>query len=335
MLRGKDLITLDDFSLDELNELLDLAARFKREGHGKLLEGKTLAMLFFNSSLRTRSAFDIGMAQLGGSVVEFQVGRDVWDLELEDGAVMTGDKAEHIKDAARVLSRYADAVGIRCFSSEKDWSNERRDLAVINLQKYADIPIINMESVLYHPTQALGDALTLREKLGALRGRSLNLAWVYSPRPQPLAVPHSVALMAAQFGLNLVITAPEDFPLDPEVLRRVRWNAERSQAKVRVEHGFQESIGPCDALYVHSWRSIHGFGSPDRERQARERHQDRRIDAALLSRTGGARLLHPMPVRRNVEATDEVLDGPASIIYDQAENRLHIQKAIFAAILGG
>ncbi len=334
MIQGRDFITLDYFDLAELTELLRIAREFKKSGHDRPLAGKTLALLFFNASLRTRFSFDIGWSALGGDVVSFNISRDMWNLEMEEGAEMMGEPVEHIKDVARVLSRYVDAVAVRCYSTGRDWSSERRDMAVIQLQKYADIPILNMESVLYHPCQALADVMTVDERFGETRGRNITLSWVYSPRPTSLAVAQSLALAAAQFGANLTIVAPPEYGLDPEILSRVKRLDAASGGSLRVVRDRNEACRGADVVYANSWSSLGAFGDPRRESDVRERYRDWRVDAATMAATAGGVFMHAMPIRRNVEVTDDVVDGPSSLVYDQAENRLHLQKALFSSIVG-
>lgn len=333
MIQGRDFITLDYFDKSELDDLTRLARRYKAEGHDRPLAGRTLALLFFNASLRTRFSFDIGWTALGGDVVSFNISRDMWNLEMEEGAEMLGEEVEHIKDVARVLSRYVNAVAVRCYSTGRDWSSERRDMAVIQLQKYSDIPILNMESVLYHPCQALADVMTIEERLGTMAGKKIALTWVYSPRPTSLAVPQSLALAAAQFGAHLTVAAPPEYGLDAEILARVGRLDTASGGSIRFASDRAEALRGAEIVYANSWSSLPAFGDPGRETAIRERYKAWRVDANAMALTAGAGFMHAMPIRRNVEVTDDVVDGADSLVYDQAENRLHVQKALFASIV--
>lgn len=333
MIHGRDVVTLDTFRPEEIRWVTALAREMKAKGHGRPLEGSSLAMVFFNPSLRTRASFAIAFGSLGGTVVDFAAGRDLWDLELRDGAVMRGSAEEHVRDAAAVLSRYCDAIAIRALARHADWGAERRDEVIVSFQKHASVPIFNMESVLDHPTQAWGDALTLEEALGDVRGKRLTLAWTYHPKAKPLAVPHGVMLMAAKLGMHVTVCHPEGYELDLAVRDTAARAAQASGGSVRHVRDLAEGVAGAHVVYAASWEApnLHGRGAEEQE--LRDRHMDRRITRALLAGAQDAHFMHAMPVRRNVEADDAVVDGPRSLMLAQAENRLHIQRALFAAVL--
>lgn len=333
MIQGRDVVTFDTFRTEEIRWVIEQARAMKAQGHGTPLAGKSLAMVFFNPSLRTRASFAIAFGTLGGTVIDLAAGRDIWDLELRDGAVMRGTSEEHVRDAAAVLSRYADAIAIRALARHDDWGVERRDEVIVAFQKYARVPIFNMESVLDHPCQAWGDALTLEETLGDVRGKHLTLAWVYHPKAKPLAVPHAAAVMAAKMGMHLTLCHPEGFELDPGVRDAVARAAAAEGGSVKTVRELAGGVEGADVVYAASWHAPNLHGRPAEEQELRDKHMDRRITAALMAKTRGARFLHAMPIRRNVEADDAVLDGPASLVLAQAENRLHIQRALFKAVL--
>lgn len=333
MIQGRDVVSLDTFTPEEIRYVIQRARAMKAEGFGMPLQGRALAMVFFNPSLRTRSSFAIAFGSLGGTVVDLDAARGIWNLEFREGAVMAGDAEEHVKDAARVLSEYADAIAIRALARHDDWAMERRDLVLVQFQKHSTVPLFNMESVLEHPCQAWGDALTLEEEFGDLRGKKLALTWVYSPVARPLAVPHAVALMASKMGMHLSVCHPEGYELDPGMLDVVQRNARETGGSVRFTHDPKEAAEGAHALYAASWSSPALHGRPDEERLLRSRHSDRRATRDLLALTHGGRFLHAMPVRRNVEAEDAVVDGPASLVIRQAGNRLHVQRALFAEVL--
>ncbi len=334
MIHGRDVVSLDTFTPAEVRWVTALARRMKAEGHGRPLTGRVLAMVFFNPSLRTRASFSIAFGTLGGTVIDLSAGRDIWDLELREHAVMRAGPEEHVKDAVGALSRYADAIAIRALARSDDWGQARRDEVIVAFQKHASVPVFNMESALEHPCQAWGDALTLEEAFGEPRGRRLTLAWVYNPKAKPLAVPHGAAIMAAKLGLNLTISHPEGFELDPAVRDSVQRTAAATGGSVRYVRELGAAVADADVVYAASWAAPHLHGRAAEEQEARDRHMDRRITSALLSAARDARLLHAMPIRRNVEVDDAVLDGPASLVLEQAENRLHIQRALFTAVLG-
>ncbi len=333
MIQGRDIVTLDTFSPEEIRFIIERARAMKADGFGMPLQGRALAMVFFNPSLRTRASFAIAFSSLGGTVIDLTAERDIWNLEMREGAVMAGAAEEHVKDAARVLSEYADAIAIRSLARHDDWAMERRDMVLVSFQKHSNVPLFNMESVLEHPCQAWGDALTLEEEFGELRGRRLALTWVYSPTARPLAVPHGVALMAAKMGMQLTVCAPPGYELDRGVLDIVERNARETGGSVRFTESLAEATEGTHAVYAASWGATNLHGRPDEERLHRSRHTDRRITADLMSRTQSGRFLHSMPLRRNVEADDAVVDGPLSLVIRQAGNRLHIQRALFSEVL--
>jgi N-acetylornithine carbamoyltransferase len=195
--------------------------------------------------------------------------------------------------------------------------------------------VINLETAFEHPCQAVADLLTMRERLSSLPGRKLTLAWSYDPEPKSLGVSHSVLVTAAAMGLDVTLAHPLGFELDPEVVDVARAKAAESGGAVRVVNDLREGVRGADVLYARSWRSIKHFGDPERESVMKRSLESWRIDAEAMQATAGAIFMHPLPVRRNVVATDDVLDGPHSVIYDQAENRLHAGKALLVHLLAG
>lgn len=331
---GRDVVTLDTFSPEEIRWVVERAQRLKREPPGAPLAGRSLAMVFFNPSLRTRASFAIAFRTLGGTVIDLEAGRDLWPLEFREGAVMAGAADEHVSDAARVLSEYADLIAIRSLARGLDWAQERRDLVIVSFQKHSTVPIFNMESVLDHPCQAWGDALTLTEALGPPAGRRLALTWCYHPKARPLAVPHGVSTMAAKLGLHLTISHPEEYALDPGVLAMVQRTAEESGGSVRLCEDPRAAVEGADAVYAAPLGSIRYHNRPEEEAELRLRYRERRVTPELMARAPGARFLHAMPIRRNVEVDDAVVDAPTSLVVPQAANRLHVQRALFLSVLG-
>src|SRR5437763_12279501 len=223
-----------DFSRDELEELVDLAGRYKKGKIAqKALNGKSIALVFFNPSLRTRASMQVGVYELGGNPVVLEPGGTSWTLEHRDGAVMDGDKTEHVAEFVRVLGRYCVAIGVRTFAAVKNWEEERTDPILTSFAKYSEVPIINLESAMHHPCQALADMMTIREKLGEGRKKVL-LTWAWHPKPLPMAVPNSFALVAAQMGHDLVIAHPKGYELDDELMGETRKNASAAGGSVRV-----------------------------------------------------------------------------------------------------
>jgi N-acetylornithine carbamoyltransferase len=334
VIRGRDVVTLDTFTPEEIRHVTSRARELKAtKALGTPLQGKSLAMVFFDPSLRTRASFAIAFGTLGGTVIDLVASRDIWDLELRERAVMDGAADEHARDAVAVLSQFADAIAIRALQRHDDWMLERKDQVVVAFQKYASVPIFNMESVLDHPCQAWGDALTLEEAWGEPAGRKVALVWTYHPKARPLAVPHGVGIMASKLGIHLSVCHPEGYELDPAVRQVMERSAASSGGSVRWSHDPDEALEGADAVYAASWGSTNLHGRPEEERALRQGHRDRRVTRAWMARTNDGRFLHAMPVRRNVEADDEVIDSPRSLVLQQAANRLHVQRALFLSVL--
>ena len=214
----RDFLALEDWSPAEIDGLLALAARVKRGEITGGLERKVLAMVLMDPSLRTRTSFETAMSIHGGHAVVLEPGKGSWALETEPGAVMDGDSVEHIVEAARVLGRYADALGVRSFRRGNDWAVARQDGIIKSFARHCEKPVINLESARRHPCRALADAMTLREKLGQVEGKRFVLTWAWHPKALPTAVPASAALAAARMGMEIVIARPEGYQLDPEDL---------------------------------------------------------------------------------------------------------------------
>ncbi len=296
-----------------------------------------MAMVFMDPSLRTRTSFETAMYLHGGHAVALEPGKSSWTLETEPGAVMDGTTVEHVKDAARVLGRYADVVGVRSFPRGTDWGSVREDRVVRDFAGFCEKPVINMESSRRHPCQQLADAMTLKEKLGDPRGKRFVLQWAWHPKALPTAVPASAALAAAHLGMEIAIARPEGYELDPEDTALIRKIAqERGGEFVHIMNDPDEAVVGADAVYVKSWGSVKHFGQPAEEAALRAGLRDWRLTARRLRSTRGGKavVMHCLPVRRNVEIDDDVLDGPSSAVIDEAENRLHVQRALLLSMLG-
>ena len=210
-LKRKDFLSTADFTTDDLTSLIDLASKLKvGDYRERPLQGKSVALAFFNPSLRTRASMQIAVYELGGNAVTLDIGKGTWSLEHRDGIVMDSDKTEHIKEAARVLSRYVAAIGVRAFPEMKNYEEEMTDSVVRGFAEHSNVPVFNLESSRHHPFQALADAMTIREKLGGFSRQPVVLSWAYHPKPLPMAVPNSFALIAAQMGLDLTIACPAE-----------------------------------------------------------------------------------------------------------------------------
>lgn len=332
----RDFIAMEEWDAVQIDDILALATRIKRGEISGGLERKVLAMIFMDPSMRTRSSFETAMFLHGGHAVILEPGKGSWALETEPGAVMDGTSVEHLIDASRVLGRYADALAVRTFPKGADWAVEREDRVIRNFAKYCEKPVINLESARRHPCQGLADALTLQEKLGDPRGRKFVLQWAWHPKALPTAVPASAAIAAAHLGMEVVIARPEGYDLDPEDLSLIRRQAERHGGSVHLTEHLDEALDGAHAVYAKSWGSLQHFGRPEEERHMRAGLKHWKLTEAAMARTHHGRgiAMHCLPVRRNVEIDDAVLDGPWSAVIDQAENRLHVQRALLLEMIG-
>jgi N-acetylornithine carbamoyltransferase len=313
----------------DLDQLIDSALRFKAgDDQSKPLSGKSVALVFFNPSLRTRASMQVGIYELGGNAVMLEPGGTSWTLEHREGVVMDGDKTEHVAEFVRVLERYCVAIGVRTFAALKDWSEERTDPVLSAFAKYSSVPVINLESAMHHPCQAAADMMTIREKLGGGRKRVV-LTWAWHPKPLPMAVPNSFALAAAQMGHDLVIAHPRGYELDEELIESIR-----GRGSVEITNDIDAAVEGAEVIYAKSWGGKQFYGNTDGDLAARAQFREQWIvDEDKMSRTNKAIFMHCLPVRRNVIVTDGVIDSPASVVIDEAENRLHVQKAVLAKIL--
>src|SRR5712664_3355698 len=243
------------FTLDELSQLIDAALRFKRgEDQSKPLAGKSVALVFFNPSLRTRASMQVGIYELGGHAVVLEPGGTSWTLEQREGVVMDGDKTEHVAEFVRVLGRYCAAIGVRTFAALKNWEEERTDPVLKAFAKYSDVPIINLESAMHHPCQAIADMMTIREQLGAERKRVV-LTWAWHPKPLPMAVPNSFALAAAQMGHEVIIAYPEAYELDDELMQTISRQAAEAGGSLEVTNDLDAAFEGAEVIYAKSWGS--------------------------------------------------------------------------------
>jgi N-acetylornithine carbamoyltransferase len=318
----------------ELEKLIEdaIATKTNRANGEKTLAGKSVALVFFNPSLRTRASMQVGIYELGGNAVILEPGGTSWTLEHREGVVMDGNKTEHLKEFVRVLERYVSAIGVRAFAELKDWETERTDPILNAFAKYASVPIINLESAMHHPCQAMADMMTIREKLG-LEKRKVLLTWAWHPKPLPMAVPNSFALAAAQFGHDLRFAHPKGYELDDELLAEIERYASDCGGSVEYTNDVDEAFVGIDVVYAKSWGSKNFYGNAEADMQVRAAYRDKWIvDEEKMERTNDAVFMHCLPVRRNVIVTDGVIDSPNSVVIDQAENRLHIQKAIMTEL---
>ena len=329
------LLNTVGMSREQLDELLESALRFKRgDDVSKPLQGKSVALVFFNPSLRTRASMQVGIYELGGNPVVLEPGGTSWTLEHRTGAVMDSDKTEHVAEFVRVLERYCAAIGVRTFAALKDWQEERTDPVLNAFARYASVPIINLESAMHHPCQSLADMLTIREKLGTGRKRVV-LTWAWHPKPLPMAVPNSFALAAVQMGHDLVIAHPEGYELDEELMETSREIASAAGGSLEITNDIDTAFSGAEVVYAKSWGAKQFYGNNDQDIATRVQYRSKWIvDEEKMSRTNNGIFMHCLPVRRNVIVTDGVIDSAAAVVIDEAENRLHVQKAVMRLVLG-
>ena len=321
-LRGRDLIDLQEWTKDEVDTLLDVAFALKREralgiAH-PLLRDKVLAMLFFFSSTRTRASFEAGMAQLGGHA-QF--------IEARTTQIAHGDTA---KEIGEILGRYDDGIAIR----HCDWKAGNQYLR--DVAEASRVPVLNMQCDVYHPHQALADLMTIIERFGDPRGRTATISWAHDPSYlKPISVAQSLVLLLPRFGMNVRLVHPPEFPLMGDIVEQARENARGAHAGFEVMDDFEAGFEDTDVVYAKSWGAMMTTTDEAEDTRLINRYASWMTDARhMKTASEDAIFMHPLPADRNVEVTDEVIDGPQSIVYDQAENRLHGQKAVMALTMG-
>lgn len=331
---NKNFLKTSDFSREELEQMLEAAFRFKRgEDSAKSLAGKSVALVFFNPSLRTRASMQVGVYELGGNPVILEPGNTSWTLEHRENVVMDGDKTEHLAEFVRVLERYVAAIGVRTFANLKDWEAERLEPVLSAFERYSSKPLINLESAMHHPCQALADMMTIRERFGNQKKKVL-LTWAWHPKPLPMAVPNSFALAAAQFGHDLTIAHPAGFELDDELVGEIEAQAKENGGSLEITNDVNPSFEDVEVVYAKSWGSKNFYGAVEKDIEYRAPFRpDWIVDEAKMRRTNDAIFMHCLPVRRNVIVADAVIDGANSVVVDEAENRLHAQKAVLAKLV--
>jgi N-acetylornithine carbamoyltransferase len=331
---NSNFLITSDFSRNEIESFFDLALQYKNNNlSDKPLSGKSVALVFFNPSLRTRASMQVGIYELGGNAVILEPGGTSWTLEHRDGAVMDGNKTEHLKEFVRVLERYVSAIGVRTFASMEDWSLDRTEPILSAFERYATKPIINLESAMHHPCQSLADMLTIRENLGN-EPKKVLLTWAWHPKPLPMAVPNSFALAAAQMGHELTIAHPKGYGLDKELMAQIQRQSAEAGGSVKITNDVNEAFNGVEIVYAKSWGSRKFYGDANKDIEFRSNlRADWIVDEAKMERTNNALFMHCLPVRRNVIVTDGVIDSVNSVVVDEAENRLHIQKAIMTKLL--
>ncbi len=330
----RHFLSTQDWSRTDLDALLARAAAFKRDKLAGELAGKSIALLFFNPSMRTRTSFELGAFQLGGHAVVLQPGKDAWPIEFDIGTVMDGEAEEHVAEVARVLSRYVDLIGVRAFPKFKEWAVDRDDRVIHAFAKHAAVPVINMETIT-HPCQELAHIMALQQHFGTtdLRGKKYVLTWTYHPKPLNTAVANSALQIATRFGMDVTLLCPTpEYVLDSRYINFAQKNVAENGGSFRVSHDIDSSYANADIVYAKSWGALPYFGRWDEEKPIREKYKNFIVDEAKMKLTNNGVFSHCLPLRRNVKASDAVMDSPACIATDEAENRLHVQKAIMATL---
>jgi N-acetylornithine carbamoyltransferase len=330
----KHFMNTQDWTRTGLDALLTQASRFKRDRIGDELKGKSIALVFFNPSLRTRTSFELGAFHLGGHAVVLQPGKDAWPIEFDLGTVMDGETEEHIAEVARVLSRYVDMIGVRAFPKFVDWSIDRQDKVLRGFAAHATVPVINMETIT-HPCQELAHIMALQEHFGTpdLRGKKYVLTWTYHPKALNTAVANSALTIATRMGMDVTLLCPTpEYILDPRYMDWAKQNVAESGGSLQISHDIESAYGGADVVYAKSWGALPYFGRWQDEKPVRDQYRHFMVDEAKMALTNDGVFSHCLPLRRNVKATDAVMDSPRCLAIAEAENRLHVQKAIMAML---
>lgn len=328
------LYHLADLETPQIEALVTRALHLRAGASPRRFDGKALGLLFFNPSLRTQASFQRAAGKLGLDLVQLQGGAGgVWGIEFEDGAVMDGANAEHVREAAPVLGRFVDVLCVRAFAGMKSLDSDLRDPLINGFRRFAGVPVVNMESALWHPCQALADWATLEQFEIPARAKFV-LTWAWHPKPLPNAVPNSTLTMAAQRGMEVVLLRPRGYELHSSVVDQARELAQRNGGSLTITDDRDAALKGASAVYAKSWGSLETWGDLDAETKLRAPLRDWCVSADWMRKTDHARFLHCLPVRRNVVVRDEVLDGPWSVVVDQAENRLHAQTALLESVFG-
>jgi N-acetylornithine carbamoyltransferase len=327
---------LADFSFEEVTSLLELAARLDREPEPRALDGKVLALLFLNPSLRTMSSFQAAMIRLGGGAFVISPEMSIHGLETRPGIVMDGAAAEHIREAVPVIASYGDALGIRAFAQRRSLADDLADKEFEELVALTDKPVINMESAINHPCQSLADWKTMDDLMIPRQGGRFVLSWAYHPRPLPLAVPAATVHMAAMRGMDVVVNRPPGFELPESIMRKAREAATLSGGQVIETTDRREAMEGAHVIYAKSWTSTKHYGDQLGDQKLREELVSWCVDEPWFANARpDCKFMHCLPVRRGVVVADRILDGPRSVVIQEARNRMVVQMAVLYRMLRG
>lgn len=307
------------YDVQNLQQLLKEAFEIKKNPYQfeQLGKHKTMCLLFFNSSLRTRISTQKAAENLGMKTIIFNINEDGWKIETEFGVVMDGDKAEHIKEAAGVIGRYSDIIGIRSFAGLKNREFDYSEHVLSQFIKYAGCPIVSMEAATGHPLQSFADVITIEEYKKTARPKVV-LSWAPHPRALPQAVPNSFVEWVVAAGYEVVVTHPEGYELD-----------EKFTKGATIEYNQNKAFEKADFIYAKNWSNYHNYG------QILNLDKNWTVSADKMKLTNDAKFMHCLPVRRNMIVTDEVIDSPNSIVLEEAENRIYSAQTIIKKILEG
>jgi N-acetylornithine carbamoyltransferase len=331
----KHFLGLLDLQPAKLEQLVVLAGRLKAgkdADAARVIKDRILAMVFFNPSLRTRASFEAAMLRFGGHAIVLSPGGDIWRIEHRNGAVMNAECAEHIREAAPVLGRYCDVLGVRTFARMANAAEDAADAIMQNFAAFSGVPTISLESAIEHPCQGLADQMTLTEKLGRTQGKRFVLSWAPHIKGLPMAVPHSAILAAAAAGMHVTIAHPPGYELGARFVETARTWCRQAGTSLVVTDQQRAACHEADAIYVKSWGSPTLYGKPDAQLADFHAHADWMVGLDHLCKATTI-LMHCLPVRRNVVIADAALDDPRAVVVDQAENRLWAQAAVLCELL--
>jgi len=333
--RVKYFCDLADISLGEIEKLLSKARDLEHHGSTKELQGKVLALLFLNPSLRTLTSLQATMIRLGGGTFIVSPEMSIHGLETRSGIVMDGAAAEHIREAVPVIASYADAIGIRAIAQRTNLADDLKDGYFEELRSLCDIPVINLESSIRHPCQSLADWKTLEDFSIPGKGGKLVFSWIYHPEALPLAVLGDTIHMAAARGMDVTILRPDGFDVPKELMQRAELAGSKLGGTVVETNDRNKAMEGAHVVYAGSWSSTRFYGDYVNDQKIRSEYDNWCIDESWFDGTDteSCYFMHALPVRRGVEVEDHILEGPRSIVVPQAKNRMFAQMAVLTNLL--
>lgn len=329
-----DFNDLADFSREEIEDLLALAGRLDRQPEPRALEGKVLALLFLSPSLRTLASFQAAMTRLGGGAFVISPDMSIHGLETRPGIVMDGSAAEHIREAVPVIASYGDAIGIRAFAERRSLADDLAEKEYSALAALVDTPLINMESAMNHPCQSLADWKTLDDLEIPAGGGKFVLSWAWHPLALPLAVPAATVHMAAMRGMDVTVLRPEGFALPGPVMEKARAAAAANGGSLSETDDREAAMKDARVIYAKSWSSTADYGDRLADEALRRDLVHWCVDEPWFGNAApDCRFMHCLPVRRGVVVADRILDGPRSVVIQEARNRMLAQMAVLHRML--